>query len=174
MDIYLIETKITTPECRSTRSRFYGTGATRAFRRHLLPRLILMPLLPLFLPLDQGVDLLNCLRLVNLPHIRGPLKQSVHIQLPALRPLPQELQDPFQPAHELGEEPVVVDVDLVDELVEVVLVARTEVDEGLHGLVRVGGDVLPLAALDHANGVVGKLREIGYAAVDVGGFVDAD
>ena len=67
-----------------------------------------------------------------------------------------------------------MDVDLVHEFVEIVLVARTEVDEGLDGLVRVGGDVLPLAALDDAEGVVGELGEIGHAAVDVGGFVYAD
>ena len=133
-----------------------------------------MPLLPLFLPLDESVDLLNCLYLVNLSHIHGALKQSIHIQLPALGPLPQELQNPLKPTHELGEEPVVVDVDLVDEFVEIVLVARTEVDEGLDGLIWVGGDVLPLAAFDDAESVVGELGEVGYAAVDVGRLVDAD
>ena len=56
----------------------------------------------------------------------------------------KELEDPLQPAHEGGEEAVIMDVDLVDEFVEVVLVAGAEVDEGLDGLVRVSGDVLAL------------------------------
>ena len=49
----------------------------------------------------------------------------------------QELEDPFDPAHELCEEPVIVRVYLVDELVEVVFVALAEVNECLDGLVRV-------------------------------------
>ena len=66
-----------------------------------------------------------------------------------------------------------MDVDLVDEFVEVVFVAGAKVDEGLDGLVRVGGDVLALGALDGDEHVVGEGGEVGHAVVDVGGFVDA-
>jgi hypothetical protein len=61
--------------------------------------------------------------------------------------LAQELEDALDPAHELGEEAVVVRMYLVHELVEVMLVTLTEVDEGLNCLVGVCGDVL-LAAFD--------------------------
>ena len=67
-----------------------------------------------------------------------------------------------------------MDVDFVHEFVEVVFVAGAEVDEGLDSLVGVGGDVLPLGALDRAKHVTGEGREVGDAVVDVGGFVDAD
>ena len=59
----------------------------------------------------------------------------------------EELEDAFEPAHEGGKEAVVVNVDFMDEFVEVVLVAGAEIDEGLHCLVGVGGDVLALSAL---------------------------
>jgi hypothetical protein len=41
-----------------------------------------------------------------------------------------------------------VSVDFVHEFVEIVFVARAEVDEGLDGLVGVGGDVLFAAFFD--------------------------
>lgn len=85
----------------------------------------------------------------------------------------QEFEDAFEPAHELAEEAVVVDVDFVDELVEVVFVAGAEINKGLDRLVRVGGDVLALGALDGDEHVVGEGGEVGDAVVDVGGFVDA-
>jgi hypothetical protein len=63
---------------------------------------------------------------------------------------------------------------LVDELVEVVLVARAQVDEGLDRLVGVGGHVLALAGLDGSDRVVDEEGEVGDGVVDVCGFVDAD
>ena len=86
----------------------------------------------------------------------------------------EELEDPFQPAHELGEEAIIVDVDLVDEFVEVILVPGAEVDEGLDGLVWVGGDVLALGGGDDGDGVVGEGGEVGDGGVDICRFVDAD
>lgn len=59
------------------------------------------------------------------------------------------------------------------EFVEVVLVSAAQVDEGLDGLVGVGGDVLALAGLEDAEHVVGEVGEVGDGGVDVGGFVDA-
>ena len=52
--------------------------------------------------------------------------------------------------------------------------AGAQVDEGLHGLVRVSGDILALRSIYDGDGVVGEGGEVGDAAVDVGGFVDAD
>ena len=66
-----------------------------------------------------------------------------------------------------------MDMDFMDEFVEVVLVAGAEVDEGLDGLVGVGGDVLALGGLEHAEHVVGEVGEVGDGGVDIGGFVDA-
>ena len=86
----------------------------------------------------------------------------------------KELEDTFQPAHQRAEETVVVDVHLMDEFIEVVLVAGAEVDEGLDGLVGVGGDVLALGGVKDGEGVVSKGGEVGDAGVNVGGFVDAD
>ena len=167
----LVQAKVTTSERRRPRRRF--KTRTRPLGSHFLPRLILMPLLPLLLPLDQRVDFLNRDILINLSHIDRALKQRIHVQLPALGPISQELEDPFQPAHELAEETVVVDVDFVNEFVEVIFVAGAEVDEGLDRLVRVGGDVLALGALDGVEHVVGEGGEVGDAIVDVGGFIDA-
>ena len=74
-------------------------------------------------------------------------------------------------------------VHLVDELVEVVFVALAQVDEGLHRLVRVGGDVLLAAFVDdlsqslveiwgkrgemYLNHVVDEYCEVCDAVVDV-------
>ena len=86
----------------------------------------------------------------------------------------EELENPFNPGHEGGEEAIIMDVDFVDKFVEVVLVAGAEVDEGLNGLVRVGGDVLALEGGEDGKGVVCEGGEVGDGVVDVGGFVDAD
>jgi hypothetical protein len=56
----------------------------------------------------------------------------------------------------LIKETVVVLVYFVDKLVEVVFVTSTQVDEGLYCLVRVCGDLLPLAGFDRLDGVVSK------------------
>lgn len=66
-----------------------------------------------------------------------------------------------------------MDVNFVDEFIEVVFMAGAEVDEGLDCLVRVGGDVLALGALDGDEHVVGEGGKVRDAVVDVGGFVDA-
>jgi hypothetical protein len=67
-----------------------------------------------------------------------------------------------------------VEVDLMNELIEVVLVARTKVDECLNCLVRVCGDLLSLASLDGLDRIIDEYREICDAVVDVRGLVDAD
>ena len=86
----------------------------------------------------------------------------------------EEFEDPLNPDHEGGEETIIMDVDFVDKFVEVVLVAGAEVDKGLNGLVRVGGDVLALEGGEDGEGVVCEGSEVGDGVVDVGGFVDAD
>jgi len=62
----------------------------------------------------------------------------------------------------------------VDELVEIMLVPGAEVDEGLNGLIRVGGDILALSFVDDGEHVVGELGEVGNTVIYVGGFIDAD
>ncbi len=141
---------------------------------HFLAGLVLVPLLALLLPLDQRVDLGDGGGLVDLLHVHRALEEGVHVQLAAFGSVAQELEDPFQPAHERGEEAVVVDVDFVDEFVEVFLVAGAEVDEGLDGLVGVRRDVLALRRGQDAEHVVGEGREVCDGVVDVGRFVDAD
>ena len=86
----------------------------------------------------------------------------------------KELEDPLNPSHKSGEETIIMDVDFVDKFIEVVLVAGTEVDKGLNGLVGVGGDVLTLEGSEDGEGVICEGGEIGDGVVDVGGFVDAD
>ena len=61
-----------------------------------------------------------------------------------------------------------MDVHLMHELVEVVLVPAAQVDEGLDGLVGIGGDVLALAGFEDAEHVVGEVGEVGDGGVDVG------
>ena len=67
-----------------------------------------------------------------------------------------------------------MDVNFVDKFVEVVLVACTEVDESLNGLVGVGGDVLTLEGGEDGECVVCKGGKVGDGVVDVGRFVYAD
>lgn len=62
----------------------------------------------------------------------------------------------------------------MDELVEVMLVAGAEVDEGLDGLVWVRGDVLALGTFDNGDHIVNEVGEVGDGIVDVCGFVDTD
>ena len=133
-----------------------------------------MPLFALFLPFYQLVNLGDRGRLVDLAHVDGALEESIHVQFSAFGAVAEKLEDPFQPAHKLGEEAVVVDMDLVDELVEIVLVSCAQVDERLDGLIGVGGDVLALGGGEDGEHVVGKEGEIGHGAVDIGGLVDAD
>ena len=86
----------------------------------------------------------------------------------------EELEYPLNPGHEGGEEAIIMDMNFVDKFVEVVLVAGAEVDKGLNGLIRVGGDVLALEGGEDGEGVVCEGGEVGDGVVDVGGFVDAD
>lgn len=67
-----------------------------------------------------------------------------------------------------------MEMDLVNESVEVFLMACAKINEGLDCLIGVGGDVLALGALEHAEHVVGEGGEVSDTVVDVGGFVDAD
>jgi hypothetical protein len=118
----LIESKITRFESSHPTQDISRVVTTTA--RHLLPGLVLMPLLPLRLPPNQTVNLPNRLLLIHPPALHRPRKQGIHIQLSSTRgSVPQKLKDAFQPAHELVEEPVVVDMHLMHEFVEVVLVA---------------------------------------------------
>ena len=86
----------------------------------------------------------------------------------------EEFEDPLNPDHEGGEETIIMDVDFVDKLVEVVLVAGAEIDKGLNGLVRVGRDVLALEGGEDGEGVVCEGGKVGDGVVDVGGFINAD
>jgi len=62
----------------------------------------------------------------------------------------------------------------MDKLVQIVFMARAEIDESLHGLVGVGGKVLALRRLDDSDRIGDEDGEVGDAVVDVCGFVDAD
>lgn len=62
----------------------------------------------------------------------------------------------------------------MNKLVKVVLVACAQINEGLHGLVRVGRGILPLGALDHRDRVVSEQGEVSDAAIDIGGLVHPD
>ena len=86
----------------------------------------------------------------------------------------EEFEDSLNPDHEGGEETIIMDVDFVDKLVEVVLVAGAEIDKGLNGLVRVGRDVLALEGGEDGEGVVCEGGKVGDGVVDVGGFINAD
>lgn len=86
----------------------------------------------------------------------------------------QKLKNAFQPTHQLVKEPIVVNVDLMNELVEVVLMACAEVDEGLYCLVGICRDLLSLAGFDSLDSVIDKHGEVCNAVVDVRGLVDAN
>tara|TARA_R110002060_G_scaffold44781_1_gene56133 strand:+ start:202 stop:669 length:468 start_codon:yes stop_codon:yes gene_type:complete len=107
-----------------------------------------VPFLAGFLPGDEGVDFGDGFVLVELADGDGAREEGVDVELAGFGALAEELEDTFDPAHELGEEAVVMGVDFVDEFVEVVFVALAEVDEGLDCLVGVGGDVLFTAFVD--------------------------
>lgn len=67
-----------------------------------------------------------------------------------------------------------MDVHFVYEFVEIILMARTKINEGLNRLVWVRRDVLTLSGGEDGEHVVGEGSEVGDGAVDIGGFVDAD
>lgn len=161
------------PRARRER-RISSGGGGLMISGHFLSRLIVVPLLAFLLPPDKIVDLGDSGGLVDLVHFDGTLEEGVHVEFAAFGPMAEELEDALEPAHELAEETVVVNVDLVDKFVEIVLVAGAEIDEGLHRLVRVGGDVLALGEVEDTEHVIGKGGEVGDGVVDVCGFVDAD
>ena len=119
----LVESKVAALEAGHTaKCGLWLVAATR----HLLPCLVLVPLLACSLPPDQAVDLSDSLPFVNGTRVHTALEQGVHVEFAAAAgTMAQELEDTFQPTHELIEKAVVVKVDFVDELVEVVLVTRT-------------------------------------------------
>lgn len=86
----------------------------------------------------------------------------------------EELEDTFQPAHDLGKQPVIVDVHLVNKFVEVVLMACAKIDEGLDCLIWIRRDVLALSGCEDGEHVVGEGCEVSDGTVDIGGFVDAN
>lgn len=133
-----------------------------------------MPFFSVALPFYKRVDLGDSFGFVDMAHVYGALEEGVHVQFPTFRTMTEELEDSFEPAHEGCEEAVIVDVNLVDELVEVVLVAGAEVDKGLDCLVRVRRDVLALGGCEDGEGVVCEGGEVGDGIVYIGGFVDAD
>jgi hypothetical protein len=132
-----------------------------------------MPLLPSLLPFDQLIYLLYALFLVHLPQIDCALDKRIHIQLSPTRALAKKVQYILQPSHQRAEEPIVVDMYLVHKFVKVVLVPSTQVDEALHSLIRISGDILPSCFLDHSDPVIGEDGKIRDAAVNIGGFVHA-
>lgn len=99
----------------------YGTRAI-ALCSHLLPCLVVMPLLPRFLPGDESVDLLDSLFLVQNAATDTAFEQCINIKGSVLGSVAEELEDSFDPAHKLCEETIIVCVDFVDEFVKVVLV----------------------------------------------------
>lgn len=86
----------------------------------------------------------------------------------------QKLEDALKPAHKLVEKPVVVGMYLVDELVEIVFMAGTQVNEGLNCLIRICRDLLPLARFNHSNSVVNEHGKVGNTVVDACRLVDTN
>lgn len=62
----------------------------------------------------------------------------------------------------------------MNELVQIVFMASAEIDERLDGLIGVSAEILSLCGFDGSDGVGYEDGEVGDAAVDIGGFVDAD
>ena len=165
MITYLIKPKVAALESCYTAKHGVGFIASAC---HLLPRLILVPLLAGGLPLDQAVDLSDRFPPINSVRVYATLEQSIHVKFAATaRAVAQELEDALQPAHELIEKPVVVNVDFVYELVKVVFMARAQVDESLDGLIGVCGDFLTLAGFDGLDCVVDEYSEVSDAIVNI-------
>jgi len=153
-----------------------GGVVARPVVRHLLLRLGRVPALARHLPLDEARDLGDGAAAVDRAGVDGCAEHGVHVQrvvAGAARAVLQERQDPLHPPHQVAEQPVVVDVHLVDEFVQVVLVPCAQVDEGLHCLVRVGGEILALGRFDRSDCVTDEHGEVGDAAVYVGRLVHA-
>ena len=90
---YLVETEVAALETPHA-SQYWIRLITGA--RHLLPRLVLVPLLASSLPLDQAIDLSDSFSPVNGVLVHAALEQSVHVKLAATaRTMTQELEDAF-------------------------------------------------------------------------------
>lgn len=83
----LIETKIAGSERRRAGRQFGGGSGAGARARtlggHFLPGLVMMPFLTLFLPRNEGVDLVNSSGFVDFPHVHRALEKRVHVQFSA-------------------------------------------------------------------------------------------
>jgi len=95
------------------------------------------------------IDFRNGLLLVELAYRHGTREEGVDVELSGLGTLTEEFQDTFYPTHQLGEKTIVMGVHFMHKVVEVVLMALAEVDEGLYSLVGVGGYVLFAAFVDN-------------------------
>ena len=81
-------------------------------------------------------DLSDGLIFIDQIRVHATLEQGVHVQLvTTCRSMAQEVKNTFEPAHQLVEESIIVLVHFVDELVEIVLMAGAEVNEGLDCLI---------------------------------------
>ncbi len=169
----LIKTKVTAFE-RLSAWKCFGRSGRGAVSGHFLPRLVVMPFLALFLPFNEGVDLVDSDRFFDMPHIHGAVEKCVHVQLASPWAVAEELEDPLYPGHKLGEKAIIMQVDLVNESIKVFLMAGAEVNEGLDGLVGVCRHVLALSTFNHREHVVGERGEVCDTVVHIGRFVDAD
>lgn len=86
----------------------------------------------------------------------------------------KELKDPFQPAHELIKQSVIMVMHLVNKLVEVVFVSCTKIDERLHCLIRIGGDVLSLACFNDPDHIIDECSKVSNAVVDICRLINSD
>lgn len=88
--------------------------------------------------------------------------------------MPQKLKNAFQPAHQLLEKAIIVDMNLMHKLIEILLMPRTEVDKRLYGLIGVGRYILALSSLHNRKHIIGENGKIGNTTVDIGRFVYSD
>lgn len=86
----------------------------------------------------------------------------------------QETKDILDPVHQAIEQAVIVQVHLVNELIEIILVASTEINERLDRDVRISAEVLALSTFDDDDGIVNECSEVGDTVVYVRRFVDAN
>src|SRR5690606_15431570 len=97
--VQLVEVRLVEPKVGRIETRQYCVEARARLRRHLLPRLVVVPLLPRLLPRDELVHLGDHRLLVDDPHADGALEERVDVKLPVLGALAQELEDVLDPAH---------------------------------------------------------------------------
>ena len=90
----LVKTKVAAPECFKAWKTICRT-ASGTLGSHFLSRLVVVPSLALFLPIDESVDLLYSDRFADLAHVHSALEKSVHVQLTAFRAMAEEVENPF-------------------------------------------------------------------------------